>query len=208
MTHYITITSSGMRQLWDLIGECSAVFKPGVNFRFIIVTFFIISGFCLIVIPEPGYCQPTQKTESQAHLVDGFLELKIPVGFKAEAVDEPHIFKWTKDSSEIYIVVGERLVGSVKNIINNLKKAAATNKLLDKTRTLRISNHKGILIKEKFRLIRIAWCHGDSKFLPRNMSLILISLRRRKNLRPTLPHLKKLSSLSRSSLPREQNCGR
>jgi hypothetical protein len=149
MTHYITITPSRMRQLWGRIGECSAVVKPGVNFRFIIVTFFLISGFSLIVIPEAGYCQPTQKTESQAHLVDGFLELKIPVGFKVEAVDEPHIFKWTKDSSEIYVVVGERLVGSVKNIINNLKKAAATNKLLDKTRTLRISNAKGILIKEK-----------------------------------------------------------
>lgn len=115
----------------------------------IIILFFLVSIFAIIFIPQCGYCQPVQKSESRAHLVDGVLELKIPVGYKSEAVDEPHIFKWTKNSSEIYVVVADRLVGSVKELIANLKRASASARHLDQIRTLRISNAKGILIKEK-----------------------------------------------------------
>ena len=149
MTNNNTTISVRVRQAWSRIKDYVVVFKPAIDFRRTIILFFLILGFSLIVIPHIGYCQPTQKPESQVRLVDSILELKIPAGFRSEAVDEPHIFKWTKNSSEIYVVVGERLVGSVKDIINNLKKAAAGNKLLDQTRTLKISNAKGILIKEK-----------------------------------------------------------
>lgn len=103
----------------------------------------------LIFMHQIVYCQPPKTEAPQARLVDGVIEIKIPEGFKSEGVDEPHIFKWTKNSAEIYVVVGERLIGSRDAMINAFKKAAGSDKTLDQTRALRISNTKGILIKEK-----------------------------------------------------------
>ncbi len=104
----------------------------------------------LIFVFQFAYCQPTTQTQASAvRQIDGAIEIRVPEDFKAEAVDEPHIFKWAKDSAEIYVVVGNRLIGSRTAMINTFKKAANIDKTLEQIKTLRIPNAKGILIKEK-----------------------------------------------------------
>ncbi|MGC8605117.1 MAG: hypothetical protein ACP5VS_15730, partial [Desulfomonilaceae bacterium] len=58
-------------------------------------------------------------------------------------------FKWTKGSGEIYLVVGDRLVGSRATMINIFKKATNSDKIVDQVKTIRIPKAKGILVKEK-----------------------------------------------------------
>lgn len=113
-----------------------------------LLSLFVLS-LPLILMHQIVYCQPPKTEALQTRLVDGVIEIKLPEGFKSEGVDEPHIFKWTKNSAEIYVVVGERLIGSRNAMINAFRKATASDKTLDQTRALRISNAKGILIKEK-----------------------------------------------------------
>ncbi len=112
-------------------------------------------GLLILVLSAPlilschiSYCQPSQTRSSTVRQVDGVMEIKVPDDFKSEGVDEPHIFKWTKDSCEIYVVVGARLIGSRTSMINTFKRAASGDKNMEKIKTLRIPNAKGILIKE------------------------------------------------------------
>ncbi|MGC8658664.1 MAG: hypothetical protein ACP5U1_06285 [Desulfomonilaceae bacterium] len=104
---------------------------------------------CMILIGEPVYCQP-QKTHGWiSRQINDTMEIKIPNDFKPEGVDEPHIFKWTKNSAEIYIVIGDKFVGSRTGIINAIKKSSLSVKAFDQVKTVRIPNAKGIILKEK-----------------------------------------------------------
>lgn len=148
MTRYVGKCSPDSEPIWFLGTKAASwMLFPGIAISGIFI--LMILTLSVILTPVTAYCQPAQTSPSQAHVVDGVMEIKIPEGFKSEGVDEPHIFKWTKNSAEIYIVVGDRLIGSRSAMINAFKKTANADTRLDRVKTLRISNSKAILTKEK-----------------------------------------------------------
>jgi hypothetical protein len=80
---------------------------------------------------------------------DRLYDIKIPEGFKSEAVDEPGIFKWRKDSGEIYVIVGDLFGESGDSLFKVLKSAAEKNKSVQESKVLKIKGGKALLYKEK-----------------------------------------------------------
>jgi len=80
---------------------------------------------------------------------DRFFDMKIPQGFTAEAVDEPGILKWKKDSGEIYLVVGDLFTPPGDTLFKALREAAEKDKKLEEVRSLQIKGGKALLCKEK-----------------------------------------------------------
>ncbi len=148
MTRYVGKCSPDSEPKW-LLGPKAATWMLFRGIAISVILILMILTSTVILTPVTANCQPAQTSTSQAHVVDGVMEIKIPEGFKSEGVDEPHIFKWTKDSAEIYIVVGDRLIGSRSAMINAFKKTANADTRLDKVKTIKISNAKAILTKEK-----------------------------------------------------------
>ena len=149
MTHHITTSCIRLRPITFVLKTIVFLANPSrdlLDLRYL-GTFLILAS--LIVICQPGYCEPPKTRAWIVRQINDTMEIKIPNDFKPEGVDEPHIFKWTKDSAEIYIVIGDRLVGSRTTMINALKKSAAADKTVDQVRILRIPNAKGIILKEK-----------------------------------------------------------
>jgi len=77
-----------------------------------------------------------------------FFDLKIPEGFTLAPMDEPGIFKWKKDSGEIYLVVGDVFGDSDERVFNDLRKAANKDKRIDEVKILRVEGGKALLWKE------------------------------------------------------------
>ncbi len=149
MTHHITTSYIDLRPFTSIVRALDFVANSSLHVlerkRLLILALCAL----LILICQISYCQPSQTRASIVRSVDGVMEIKIPDDFKSEGVDEPHIFKWTKDSCEIYIVIGARLIGSRTAMINTFKRAANVDKAMEKVKTLRIPNAKGILVKER-----------------------------------------------------------
>jgi len=80
-----------------------------------------------------------------------FFDLKIPQGFKPEAVDEPGILRWKKDDGEIYAVMGELFSNSAEGYLNVLHKAAEKDKSLIEVKSMRLKGGRALLFKEKPR---------------------------------------------------------
>lgn len=76
-------------------------------------------------------------------------QIKPPQGFKQEQVDENNIFKWKKDSAEIYVVVGDLFFTSSEMLFKAVKKASEADKNTLEIKTLRIKGGKAMLYKEK-----------------------------------------------------------
>jgi len=147
--YYITTSYIDLRPITFLLRILDFVSNTSLNVLERKSLLILILTAPLIFVFQFAYCQPTQTLASTVRQIDGTLEIRVPDDFKSEAVDEPHIFKWAKDSAEIYVVVGNRLIVSRTAMINTFKKAANIDKTLEQIKTLRIPNAKGILIKEK-----------------------------------------------------------
>ncbi len=80
---------------------------------------------------------------------DRFFDMKIPKGFAPEAVDEPGILKWKKDSGEICFVVGDLFTSPGDSTFKALREAANKDKKLEEVRILQIKGGKALLYKEK-----------------------------------------------------------
>lgn len=148
MTHHNTTSYIDLRPITSIIKTLDFLANASLNVLERKGLLILVLSAPLILICHISYCQPSQTRSSTVRQVDGVMEIKVPDDFKSEGVDEPHIFKWTKDSCEIYVVVGARLIGSRTSMINTFKRAASGDKSMEKIKTLRIPNAKGILIKE------------------------------------------------------------
>jgi len=80
---------------------------------------------------------------------DRFFDMKIPEGFTAEAVDEPGILKWKKDSGEIFLVVGDLFTPPGDTPFKALREAGDKDKKLEEVRIVQIKGGKALLYKEK-----------------------------------------------------------
>lgn len=78
-----------------------------------------------------------------------FFEIDIPDGFEAQPSDEPGILRWTKESGEIYLVVGDIFAGSDQLLFKALRSAAKKDQRFSKVRTLSMRGGKAMLLKEK-----------------------------------------------------------
>jgi hypothetical protein len=78
-----------------------------------------------------------------------FFDIKIPDGFKQEAVDEPGILRWKKDDGEIYLVVGELFAESAERFLSVLQKAAEKDSKLMQVKAMRVKGGRGLLFKDK-----------------------------------------------------------
>jgi len=80
---------------------------------------------------------------------DRIYDIKLPQGFNPEPVDEAGIFKWKKDSGEIYLAVAELYAESAEEFFKALRKAAETNKRMEEVKALRLKGGKALLLKDK-----------------------------------------------------------
>jgi hypothetical protein len=80
---------------------------------------------------------------------DKLFDIKIPDGFKPEAVDEPGILKWKKDSGEISLIVGDLFGESGESLFKVLKSATEKNKTIQESKVLKIKGGRALLYKEK-----------------------------------------------------------
>jgi hypothetical protein len=92
---------------------------------------------------------PPSKTDTILDNPGRFFSLKIPDGFKAESVDEPGIARWTKDSAEIYLAVGDIFQESTEALFEALRKAASEDKRIEDVRTLKLKKGRAVFYKEK-----------------------------------------------------------
>lgn len=83
-----------------------------------------------------------------AGLSQQIFELKVPEGFSLQASEEPGILKWTKDSAEIFAVVGEVFAGSGDLMFNSLRNAAKKDKFFEKVQVLSLKKGKAMLLVE------------------------------------------------------------
>jgi hypothetical protein len=108
----------------------------------------------LMVFPVPATCQEKQdpgqgKTGTVPDQPARFFSWKLPDGFKAETVEEPGIARWTKDSAEIYLAVGEIFQESADVLFDSLRKAADQDKRIEGVSTLRLKKGRALFFKEK-----------------------------------------------------------
>lgn len=108
----------------------------------------------VILICSPAYAQKKsgaskEQEPAAVEQADRFFDMKIPQGFAPEAVDEPGILKWKKDSGEIYFVVGDLFTPPGDATFKALREAADKDKKLEEVRTLQIKGGKALLYKEK-----------------------------------------------------------
>ncbi|MBI5249316.1 MAG: hypothetical protein HY912_07460 [Desulfomonile tiedjei] len=80
---------------------------------------------------------------------DRLFDIKIPSGFKSEAVDEPGILKWRKDSGEIYLIVGDLFGESGESLFKVIKSAAEKNKTVQEIKVVKIKGARALTYKEK-----------------------------------------------------------
>jgi hypothetical protein len=111
---------------------------------------------CLAVILAYSSAYAQRKSEAPrgqepkaAEQAEKFFDMKVPEGFAPEAVDEPGILKWKKDSGEIYLVVGDLFAGPADTLFKVLRGAADKDKNLEEVKAVQIKGGKALLYKEK-----------------------------------------------------------
>lgn len=111
----------------------------------------ILIAFALFLIASVACAQGNAGTRTSVLPDEAgrFFDIKIPEGFKPEAVDEPGILRWKKDDGEIYIVVGELFANSVDKYLNVLHKVAEKDKNLAEVKMIRLKGGRALLFKEK-----------------------------------------------------------
>ena len=130
--------------------KCLEKKKALVNkcFAALIIAVFFFKGPTSI----PAQSQRTQnksKSAAQRELDGGFFKIKIPLGFVQDQVDEPGIYKWRKDSGEIYIVSGDSFFQAQDSMFQNLHDSAKKDARIEEAKILKIKGGKALLCKEK-----------------------------------------------------------
>ena len=110
--------------------------------------------FALLLVATVGWAQgekaPAEETAPSTIDIPGrFFDMKIPEGFKSQPVEEGGILKWTKDSGEIFLIVGDLFHKSGEALFKSLRKAANKDKRMEEVRTLKIRGARALLYKEK-----------------------------------------------------------
>ena len=113
-----------------------------------------ITSFALFLIAATCWAQadkaPAEEAgDSNIEIPGRFFDMKIPEGFKPQPVEEGGILKWTKDSAEIFLVVGDLFHESAAVVFNALRKAADQDKRMEEVRTLKIKGGRALIYKEK-----------------------------------------------------------
>ncbi len=113
-----------------------------------------ITSFALLLVSATCWAQadkaPAEEGGGSAINIPGrFFDMKIPEGFKSQPVEEGGILKWTKDSGEIFLVVGDLFHESGDVVFKALRKAADEDKRMEEVRTLKIKGGRALLYKEK-----------------------------------------------------------
>jgi hypothetical protein len=80
---------------------------------------------------------------------DRLFDIKIPEGFESEAVDEPGILRWKKDSGEIYLIIGDLFGESGDALYKVLKNAAEKNKNVQEVKSVKVKGGKALTYKDK-----------------------------------------------------------
>jgi hypothetical protein len=110
--------------------------------------------FALLLLATVGLAQeetaPAEKSAPSAIDIPGrFFDMKIPDGFKSQPVEEGAMLKWTKDSGEIFLIVGDLFHESGDALFRALRKAADRDKTMEEVQTLKIKGARALLYKEK-----------------------------------------------------------
>jgi len=111
-------------------------------------------GLALIALCSPAIAQETTEATpaeqgKTAEQSGKYVDIKIPEGFKPEPVEEPGIFKWKKDSGEIYVVVGDLFTKSGDHLFKSLKEAAEKDGRFQSVQVQNVKGGRALLIKEK-----------------------------------------------------------
>ncbi len=110
--------------------------------------------FALLLVAALGWAQgekaPAEESAPSTIDIPGrFFDMKIPEGFQSQPVEEGGILKWTKDSGEIFLIVGDLFHESRDILFKALRKAADKDKRMEEVRTLKIKGAHALLYKEK-----------------------------------------------------------
>jgi hypothetical protein len=108
----------------------------------------------VILVCSTAYAQKKSgaseaKETAAAEQAERFFDMKVPQGFATEAVDEPGILKWKKDSAEIYLVAGDLFTMPGDTLFKALREAMDKDKKLEEVSTPQIKGGKALLYKEK-----------------------------------------------------------
>lgn len=107
--------------------------------------------FAILLLASAAWAQggAANRTQGLPDEAGRFFDMKIPNGFKQEAVDEPGILRWKKDDGEIYLVMGELFSESGERYLNVLRKAAEKDTNLQEVKSMRVKGGRGLLLKDK-----------------------------------------------------------
>lgn len=78
-----------------------------------------------------------------------YIRLSIPPGFLPHRVDEKGIYRWRKDSGEIYLVLGEPFAESGELLYKELREAAKKDKQFESVKAWTVKGGRALLIKDK-----------------------------------------------------------
>ncbi len=107
---------------------------------------------CLLIMASccPALAQEEPSpADTAADKTEQPAEFTVPEGFTAETAEDPGIFKWKKDGSEIYIISGELFYDSPDALYDTLKKSAKSNPNVASVEDVTIEGGRAFLIKEK-----------------------------------------------------------
>lgn len=78
-----------------------------------------------------------------------YIRMTVPPGFLPHRVDEKGIYRWRKDSGEIYLVLGEPFAESGELLFKELREAAKKDKRHESVKALTVKGGRAILVKDK-----------------------------------------------------------
>jgi|UniRef100_A0A7C4ETM3 hypothetical protein len=107
-----------------------------------------------VIAPSALPAQSQKSSDANARpapqeLNGGFFKIKIPQGFQQDPVDEPGIYKWRKDSGEIYIVAGDSFFQSPDPILKALRNTAEKDPQIEEVKEIKLKGGKALLCKDK-----------------------------------------------------------
>ncbi|MGB9616679.1 MAG: hypothetical protein ACP5M0_03190 [Desulfomonilaceae bacterium] len=110
-------------------------------------------GSCVIA-PSALLAQSQKSSDANVQsapqeLNGGFFKIKIPQGFQQDPVDEPGVYKWRKDSGEIYIVAGDSFFQPPDPVLKALRNAAEKDPQIDEIKEIKLKGGRALLCKDK-----------------------------------------------------------
>jgi hypothetical protein len=121
-------------------------FRNGFKISAIFLVVFLMGALALA---QDEDAQRSQKPKQLAEELERFFTVKVPEGFTSQPVDEPGILRWTKDSAEIYLVVGDLFLESGEVVYKALVQASETDTRMEEVKPIKIKGGRALLYKEK-----------------------------------------------------------